>query len=86
MDATRKDELRKIIEQIVERAERTGATLGIAAEADRLALQFPDISKRLICDMLIAAGFKEDLPIELMDTEESCRDPDPCSRGAVGGH
>ncbi len=74
MDTTRRDELRMIIRHIAERAERTGSTLSVAAEADRLAEQFPDISKRLICDMLIAAGFKEDLPLDLIDTKESCRD------------
>ena len=75
MDATRRDELRKIIAQIADRAQQTGTMLSVAQEADRLAEEFPDISKRLICDMLIAAGFREDLPIDMIDTVESCRDP-----------
>jgi hypothetical protein len=74
VESSWKDDLRKIIAQIVEDAERTGATLSIAQEANRLAVRFPGVSKRLICDMLIAAGLKEELPIEMMDTEESCRD------------
>jgi hypothetical protein len=74
VDAVRQDELRRAIADIAARAERTGRTLSIAEEADRLAERFPDISKRLICDMLIAAGLKQDLPLDMIDTDDSCRD------------
>jgi len=64
------------IEQIVLRCAQVGITLNVAEEADLLEPQFPMIGKRLICDMLIAAALAENLPIEMLDTEESCRDPD----------
>jgi hypothetical protein len=63
-----------MIEQIVRESEREGTTLQIAEEADRLAALFPDVNKRMICDMLIAAGLRDDLPLEMIDTQESCRD------------
>ena len=59
---------------IVQRCLREDRTLMVADEADRLAPRYPDVSKRDLCDMLIAAAFAVRLPIELMETEESCRD------------
>ena len=70
-----KSELGDEIAQIVQYCLREGATLSIADEAHRLSPRYPTISKRLICDLLIAAAFAVNLPIEMLDTEDSCSDP-----------
>jgi hypothetical protein len=70
-----KSELGGEIERIVQHCLREGATLSIAGEADRLSQRYPTVSKRLLWDLLIAAAFAVNLPIEMLDAEASCRDP-----------
>lgn len=64
------------IHRIIQRCLAGDRALHVADEADRLEPLYPAVRKRLICDKLIAAAFAEGLPLEMLDAEDSCRDPD----------